>query len=133
MTNWADLVAINDALARYADGVNRRDKALWASAWDEDAEWFLFGPDTIRGRDAIVAAWVEAMAGFPFVVMFASQGQVKIEGDHATGVSYTDEVARMADGTEVRVTGTYEDRYVRRDGRWGFAYRKFTALHTQTL
>ena len=133
MTNWADLVAINDALARYADGVNRRDKALWASAWDEDAEWFLFGPDTIRGRDAIVAAWVEAMAGFPFVVMFASQGQVKIEGDHAAGVSYTDEVARMADGTEVRVTGTYEDRYVRRDGRWGFAYRKFTALHTQTL
>lgn len=133
MTDWLDLVAINDALARYADGVNRRDKALWASAWDADAEWFLFGPETIRGRDAIVTAWEEAIAGFPFVVMFASQGQVTIEGDYATGVSYTNEVARTADGVEMRVTGTYEDRYVRRNGQWGFAYRKFTPLHTQTI
>lgn len=133
MTDWLDLVAINDVLARYADGVNRRDKAIWASAWDEDAEWFLFGPDTIRGRDAIVTAWEEAIAGFPFVVMFASQGQVKIEGDHATGISYTNEVARTNEGMEMRVTGTYEDRYVRRAGQWGFAYRKFTSLHTQTI
>lgn len=133
MTDWLDLVAINDALARYADGVNRRDKDLWASSWDEEAEWFLFGPDPVVGRDAIVAAWVEAIAGFPFVVMFASQGEVRIEGDHAMGVSYTNEVARTADGVEMRVTGTYEDRYVRRNGRWGFAYRKFTPLHTQTI
>lgn len=133
MSEWEDRAAINDALARYADGVNRRDATLWGSSWDESGEWLLFGPDTIRGRDAIVAAWVEAMAGFPFVVMTASQGAVEIDGDHATGVSYTSEVARLPDGAEIRVTGRYDDSYVKRDGRWGFAKRSFTQLHTQTI
>jgi hypothetical protein len=73
------------------------------------------------------------MKGYPFVVMFASQGHVEIDGDTAKGTSYTNEVGRMADGVEIRVTGTYEDRYVKRDGKWGFSYRKFTMLHTQTI
>lgn len=133
MSEWEDRVAINDVLARYADGVNRRDVTLWSSSWDEDGEWFLFGPDAIRGRDTIARTWVDTIAGYPFVVMFASQGEVVIEGDTAQGRSYTNEVARLPDGTEMRVTGTYEDRYVKRNGRWGFSYRRFTVLHTQTL
>lgn len=133
MSEWEDRVAINDVLARYADGVNRRDVDLWASSWDEDGEWFLFGPDPVKGRDNIASTWKEAIAGYPFVVMFASQGEVVIEGDHARGISYTNEVARTGDGTELRVTGTYEDRYTRRNGRWGFSFRKFTQLHSQTI
>ncbi|KHK92660.1 nuclear transport factor 2 family protein [Novosphingobium malaysiense] len=133
MTDWADRVAINDVLARYADGVNRRDADLWSSTWDEEGEWFLFGPDPVKGRDAIVAAWKDAMVGYPFVVMFASQGAVEIDGGHASGVSYTNEVARTAAGTELRVTGRYTDRYVKRDGRWGFAFRQFEPLHQQQI
>ena len=133
MSEWEDRVAINDVLARYADGVNRRDAELWASSWDVDGEWFLFGPDAVQGRDTIVATWKDAISGFPFVVMFASQGQVVIEGDTAHGVSYTNEIARTADGQELRVTGTYEDRYVKRDGQWGFSFRRFTQLHCQTI
>lgn len=133
MSQWEDRVAINDVLARYCDGVNRRDADLWGSAWDEDAEWFLFGPEPIKGRDAVVAAWKEAIAGYPFVVMFASQGAVEIDGDEAHGTSYTNEVARTAEGQEMRVTGRYQDRYRKRDGRWGFSFRRFEPLHSHSI
>lgn len=131
MSEAEDRVAINDVLARYADGVNQRDGALWGSAWDEDAQWYLFGPDAVEGRMAIVAAWHEAMKGFPFVVMYVSQGGVTIDGDSATGRSYSSEVARTADGKRMRVYGCYEDRYRKRDGAWGFAFRKFTMLDSE--
>ncbi|WP_088182979.1 nuclear transport factor 2 family protein [Sphingobium sp. Z007] len=131
MSLFEDRVAINDVLARYADGVNRRDAALWASTWDEEGEWSLFGPDPVKGRDAIVAAWVEAMAGFPFVVMIASQGMVTIEGDGASGRSYTSEVARTVDGRRMRVQGCYDDRYRKRNGVWAFAFRQFTVLDSE--
>lgn len=131
MSLFEDRVAINDVLARYADGVNRRDAALWASTWDEEGEWFLFDPDPVKGRDAIVAAWVEAMAGFPFVVMIASPGMVTIEGDSASGRSYTSEVARTADGKRMRVQGCYDDRYRKRNGIWGYACRQFTVLDSE--
>lgn len=131
MSIFEDRVAINDALARYADGVNRRDPVLWASSWDEEAEWYLFGPDPVVGREAIVAAWKEAMAGFPFVVMSVSQGAVEIDGDTASGRSYSSEIARTPDGKRMRVHGCYEDRYRKRDGVWGFAFRKFAVLNSE--
>ena len=131
MAVFEDRVAINDVLARYADGVNRRDVDIWGASWDQEGEWRLFGPDPVRGRDAIVAAWREAMAGYPFVVMIVSQGSVEIEGDHATGRSYSSEVAQSADGKRLRVQGCYDDQYRKRDGQWGFASRSFTVLHSE--
>ncbi len=131
MSLFEDRVAINDVLARYADAVNQRDEALWGATWDAQGEWFLFGPDTVQGRAAIVAAWREAMAGFPFVVMSVSQGAVTIDGDSASGRSYSSEIARTADGKRMRVHGCYEDRYRKRDGLWGFAFRKFAVLNSE--
>jgi uncharacterized protein (TIGR02246 family) len=131
MSEWEDRVAINDVLARYVDGVNRRDAELWASSWDEAAEWVLFDPEPVKGREAIVAAWRQAMTGFPFVVMYVTQGAVTIDGDHAEGHSYSSEVAETADGRKLRVYGAYDDRYRRRDGVWGFASRRFTILRSE--
>jgi ketosteroid isomerase-like protein len=131
MSIFEDRVAINDVLARYADGVNQRDASTWAATWDEEADWYLFGPDPVVGRDAIVATWHEAMAGFPFVVMYVSQGAVTIDGDTASGRSYSYEVVRTADGKKMRVNGCYEDRYRKRDGIWGFSYRRFTVLNAE--
>jgi len=131
MSEWEDRVAINAVLARYVDGVNRRDAALWASSWDDEAEWFLFDPEPVRGKPAIVEAWRNAMAGFPFVVMHVTQGTVAIDGDIAEGRSYTSEVAETADGRKLRVYGTYEDGYRRRDGIWGFSRRRFSILRSE--
>ena len=125
------LIAINAVLARYADGVNRRDADLWAGTWDEEGEWFLFDPEPVRGREAITAAWQQAMAGFPFVMMIASQGHVEIDGDRAQGHSYTSEIGETADGKHLRIWGCYADRYRRRDGAWRFASRRFTILKSE--
>jgi len=126
-----DLTGINAALARYVDGVNQRDPDLWGSAWDEDAEWQLFDPEPVRGRAAIVAAWLTAMEGFPFVVMQVTQGQVLIDGDEAQGRSYTSEVAETADGRNLRVWGCYADRYRKRNGVWRFSSRSFSILKSE--
>ena len=131
MRHAEDLAGINAALACYVDGVNRRDAALWASSWDEEAEWRLFGPEPVRGRDTIVAAWVTAMADFPFVVMHATQGQVLVDGDAAQGRSYTSEVAETADGRHLRVWGGYADGYRKRNGVWRFSSRTFSILKSE--
>ncbi len=130
MSVWEDRVAINDALARYADGVNRRDAALWASAWHEEAEWVLLGAP-VRGKPAIVAAWEEAMAGFPFAAMHVTQGATEIAGEHAEGRSYTSELLETTDGRTLSMLGAYRDRYRKHDGRWAFVSRRFTLLRSQ--
>ncbi len=131
MQHAVDLTGINAALARYVDGVNQRDAALWASSWDEEAEWRLFDPEPVRGREAIVAAWTTAMQGFPFVVMQVTQGQVIVDGDEAEGRSYTSEVAETADGRNLRVWGCYADRYRKRNGVWRFSSRTFSILKSE--
>ena len=83
----------------------------------------------ITGRDNIIAAWVEAMKLFPFVNMMAQPGYISVTGDSATMRSYTNEVAVMQDGTELRPRGQYDDECVRVDGEWKFSRRVFKVLH----
>ena len=126
-----DRQQIRELLESYCDAVNVRDAQAWGQTWAEDSVWELphLDIDGIRGREAIVAAWVEAMKLFPFVNMMAHAGSIEVEGDRALMRSYTDEVAVMEDGKEIRPRGRYDDVCVRHDGQWLFARRKFTVLH----
>jgi hypothetical protein len=83
----------------------------------------------LKGRDTIVAAWLEAMKMFPFVNMMAMPGVIHVEGDRATMRSYTDEVAVTQDGTELRPRGQYDDECVKVAGEWKFSRRVFSVLH----
>ncbi len=85
--------------------------------------------ESVKGKAAIVTAWVDSMKLFPFVNMMAMPGTIRIEGDVAHVRSYTSEVAVMQDGTELRPRGQYDDIVVKRDGRWLFQRRSFQALH----
>ena len=123
--------AIRALLERYCDGVNQRDAETWGSTWAEDAIWELphLDMDGLKGRETIVAAWLEAMKMFPFVNMMAMPGVIKVEGDRATMRSYTDEVAVTQDGTELRPRGKYDDECVKVAGEWKFSRRVFSVLH----
>lgn len=122
-----DRLAIRELHDSYGDAVFRRDADAWAQTWAPDAVWNLMGQD-ITGRDAIVSVWRQAMAGFKFVAFFSQPGVITIRGEEATGVVYTHEVLEQTDGRLYRMVGTYADEYVRRDGRWVFATRRYTAL-----
>ena len=128
-----DRLAIRDLLDAYADAVAQRDAAAWAATWARNSEWTLLDfPEigTIKGRDAIVAMWTEAMKGFPGLVFQAWPGSIDVEGDRAAVRSYTSEVYDQA-GITKRDRGVYDDVCVRVDGRWLLERRAFRYLHRQ--
>ena len=125
MSEFEERVAINDVLARYTDAVNQRDPELWAACWSDDAAWHL-SDDAVIGKHAILAKWLRAMERLPYVTMFSMQGNVRIAGDTAQGISYSDEIVRTRSGKEFRITGQYEDRYLKVGGAWLFHSRLFT-------
>ena len=128
-----DRLAIRELLDVYADAVTRCDAGDWGACWAEDAEWSL--PDypeigTTRGRDAIVAMWVEAMKHYPGIMFEAWPGSIAIDGDRAEMRSYTSEVYDQAGATK-RDRGIYDDVCVKVDGRWLFQSRTFRNIHRQ--
>ena len=128
-----DRLAIRELIEAYADAVTQNDARVWGALWAADAEWSL--PDipaigTIRGRDAIVAMWSEAMKQFPGLMFMAWPGSIEVDGATAAVRSYTSEVYDRG-GVTMRDRGVYEDLCVRIDGRWLFRQRSFRKIHSQ--
>ena len=126
-----DRLAIRELVAAYGDAVTRNDAGDWGSLWAEDAVWSLLempGMERIEGRDAIVAAWIEAMKGFPFQVNIQTPGDTRVTGDTATGHVYTSELVKDTEGRRARWMGLYTDEYVREGGRWRFRSRSYRIL-----
>jgi uncharacterized protein (TIGR02246 family) len=126
-----DRLAIRELIEAYADAVCRADAQDWGALWAEDAVWHLPEyPDIgeVRGRDAIVAMWVEAMKHYPGIIFIATPGAIDVLGDHATARSYTSEVYDQG-GVTRRDRGRYDDELVRTPEGWRFARRTFRKLH----
>ncbi len=122
-----DQLAIRNLHDSYADAVFRRDAEAWGANWAEDGRWELMGT-TVEGRDAIVAMWSGAMAGFAFVAFFGQPAAIEIDGDIATARSFTHEVLEMTDGEIRRPVGRYDDILVRVGGRWLYQERRYSML-----
>ena len=130
---FEDRLAIRELLETYADAVTRRDAQDWGATWAQDAEWSL--PDypeigTTKGREAIVAMWIEAMKAYPGIMFEAWPGSIEVDGDRAVMRSYTSEVYDH-DGVTMRDRGVYEATCVKGEGRWYFASRSFRNIHRQ--
>jgi ketosteroid isomerase-like protein len=126
-----DRQAIHELVASYGDAVTRRDADTWIGNWAEDGVWNLGaipGMQHIEGRQAILQAWLDAMPGWPFQVNFQRCGSIEIDGDRATGHTYTDELNQDAEGKWERWINRYDDEWVKRGGRWYFARRSLEVL-----
>ncbi|WP_156841018.1 nuclear transport factor 2 family protein [Novosphingobium aquimarinum] len=128
-----DRLAIRELLETYADAVTQLDADAWGATWAPDGEWSL--PDypelgTTKGREAIIAMWIEAMKSYPGIMFEAWPGSIEIVGATATMRSYTAETYDQ-DGITVRDRGLYEDVCVKIDGRWLFKSRSFRNIHRQ--
>jgi len=146
-----DELAIRDLIGRYVDAIHRRDREAWAGTWAEDARWVLpdvTDPDSelvMDGRATIVAGWVAAMQGYPFVAHMLHSGHIEWTTDDQPpgqtpkgrwpngrwpeGRWYVSEVVEDQDGARHHFFGVYNDRYVKSAGQWLFAERVFSLLY----
>jgi hypothetical protein len=121
-------MAIRSLAARYSDAASRRDTTAWGDTWATSSEWHLLGIET-RGRDAIVAHWRKLMAGIPFVLQVPVSGIIEVlTADSASGRWYIHEITKRP-GRDRLTLGVYHDRYIREDGEWRFALRRFDVLY----
>ena len=123
-----DDLDIRQLNALYADAVMRRDGELWGSLWHADAIWHFLG-EPIQGRDAILATWERAMAGFPVVYHSHHSGLIRVKGDHADCRWYIDEDIIDSSGKSLRIVGVYNDKCVRTSSGWLYAMRRFDPLY----
>jgi uncharacterized protein (TIGR02246 family) len=118
----ADREAIRELVVRYAECVWLKDAAGAGELFAKDC---VMDPGTgqiLRGRDELVAAYTQAVAGNDFMP-FVSNHQVELHGERAGGTCRLDLRATM-NGTAMIGAGRYEDEYVRLDGEWRFASRR---------
>ncbi len=121
--------AIRDLVARYCHGIAEKDDKAWADTWAEDGEWVVLG-STVRGRDAIFAHYKNLISGVSWVVQYASDGIVEVDGDTATGRWQIVEWLQWGNGTGGQNIARYRDDYVRcSDGRWRFKRRALTPTY----
>jgi len=125
-----DRLAIQELVASYGDAVSRQDIVDWEALWAEQSLWRHPEVGDMVGRADIVARCAEAMRRYPLLVFTAMLGALKVEGARAEGRAYSTELVTNLEGATYRVTGRYDDVYVQQDGRWLFAQRIFTILHS---
>ncbi|MEM7099651.1 MAG: nuclear transport factor 2 family protein [Pseudomonadota bacterium] len=126
-----DRMAIRELVESYNDAVMRMDGEAWAENWTDDGIWDL-GRGALEGKDVFYPAWQEAMSAFSFVGFFASAGPIVVDGDTAHGTWYQQEFLHQKDGGKMKVTGQYEDDYVKLNGRWYFKKRVYNVLNAET-
>lgn len=122
-----DQLAIRRLHDSYVDAVFRRDPNDWGANWATDGRWHLMGT-TVEGRDAIVGTWNGAMAGFVFVAFFCQSASIEINGNTATGRTFTHEVLETPDGEVRRPVGRYDDIFVKVGERWLYQERIYSML-----
>jgi ketosteroid isomerase-like protein len=131
-----DRILIRELLDTYAHGVMTRDAEVWAATWAEDAFWALPEfPDLggFTGKPAIVAGWVESMKHYGLggaaarpMVYVAHPGEIRVEGDRATAISYTSEMFEdPTTGKTMRLRGRYADELAKIAGAWLFTRREY--------
>jgi ketosteroid isomerase-like protein len=79
----------------------------------------------VRGRAAILAHYQKLISSVRWVMQFAHNGLVEIEGDVARGRWLIAESMQGASGAGGQNVARYRDDYARgADGRWRFARRE---------
>lgn len=134
-TYASDRAEILDLMARYSHALDFRDPETFASTFSPNGV-FHWARGQIKGREAI-RDWLASdvydqtrgaeEGEWPAAVRhFITNQAVKVDGDEAVALSYwfqfTNPTASR-DETKVLLFGHYEDKLVKIEGKWYFAYR----------
>lgn len=127
----ADELALRRLVDLYVDATCRADPPGIADTFIADGHWSAAGVAEARGREELEKTFSGLLTAFSLLIQGVSSGLVQLDPadpDRATGRWYIWEVARMADGTDFRAAGVYHDQYVRQQGEWRFASRRFNSM-----
>lgn len=131
----ADESAIRNLSHVFSDSVNRRDFALCASIWTENATWVIEEPFPLVavGRKNITSSVQVALLDWAFFVQQLHSGIVQVDGNRAVSSWTVQETARNAEGTRFYNNfGLYEDELEKRDEIWGFTKRTYRYIWFDT-
>jgi SnoaL-like protein len=140
-TDAADRLAIRELFDAYAHCADRRDAAGQKALFTTDTRFAVFmdGPETdatyvLTGRDALTPVF-EDLNRYQTTTHFNGQSTVVLDGDRATGESYT--MAHhlyIEDGQrKVMIAALrYLDTFAKIDGAWYFAERNLILDWSET-
>lgn len=119
-----DLAALRRTADIYAQGADRRDKALWEAVLADDC--VIEGPGfTIEGRTANLGSIDTLGQMFRATVHRVHNQVATVTGDTASGETYCTADHLLKDTDSVLVwTIRYLDQWRRESGQWRFTHRK---------
>ena len=137
----ADRLAIRELFDAYAHCADRRDAEGQKALFTDDTVFAVYmdgeGSEAtyvLNGRDALTPVF-DDLNRYEATTHFNGQSTVRIDGDRATGESYT--IAHhlfFEDGNRKIMTASlrYLDTVAKIDGRWYFAERKLLLDWSET-
>lgn len=137
----ADRLAIRELFDAYAHCADRRDAEGQKALFTDDTRFavYMSGPGTeptyvLHGREALTPVF-EDLKQYDATTHFNGQSTVVLDGDRATGESYT--MAHhlyQTDGQRTLMVAAlrYLDTFVKQDGVWLFAERELILDWSET-
>ena len=137
----ADRLAIRELVDAYAHCADRRDAEGQKSLFTEDTHFLVYmeGEGTepsqeLNGREALTPVFAD-LNRYEATTHFNGQSTVMIEGDHATGESYTIAHHLFTEDSERKIMVAslrYLDTFAKIDGSWYFAERNLLLDWSET-
>ena len=117
---------IRDLYFRYSYAFDEGDGAAWAAVFTPDGSFLRSGEPDLVGSAALAAFVAERTALAPNVSHHPSNILIEASPDGARGKAYI--LALRMDGRELRLRnfGRYDDEFVKFEGAWRIAVRRFT-------
>ena len=137
----ADRLAIRTLFDAYAHCADRRDAAGQKALFTFDTRFAVYMKGdksdptyVLQGREALTPVFAD-LNRYEATTHFNGQSTVALEGDHATGESYTiaHHVFTEAGSRKIMIASLrYLDSFAKIDGRWYFAERKLILDWSET-
>jgi len=118
---------IRELLANYCHHYDEAEFDRWLALWDADNASFDIDGHILRGRAALekFTRDAEIVNGKPPMKHCIMNEVIAVTGETATARCYLLVVRKLANGELLTGTaGRYDDRLVKKNGRWLFAERK---------
>jgi ketosteroid isomerase-like protein len=128
-TTIQDTLNIQQLYARYSDAIMRNDAEAFGSCWSDDAYWLLLGSE-FRGRETIVQAYSNSVAGTDFIMHLAVSPLISIKGNRAKVRSQVQELLHFSGGGAMIILANYNDELHKIDGQWFFADRRISVRYS---